>query len=52
MKREARTYQKFPVVAAKASGSTIWDVNGRDYVDLSSGYGVAILGYNNFLSWE
>ncbi len=47
MKHEARTYQKFPVVAAKASGSTIWDVNGRDYVDLSSGYGVAILGYNN-----
>lgn len=47
MEHEAKTYQKLPVVASRASGSIIWDVNGKDYVDLSSGYGVAILGYNN-----
>ncbi|MCW6169433.1 MAG: aminotransferase class III-fold pyridoxal phosphate-dependent enzyme [Thermoplasmatales archaeon] len=47
IEHEAKTYQKLPVVASRASGSIIWDVNGKDYVDLSSGYGVAILGYNN-----
>ncbi len=46
-KYEAKTYQKLPVVASRARGSTIWDSEGKNYVDLSSGYGVAILGYHN-----
>lgn len=43
----AGTYQKIPVVAAKAKGTKIWDVEGKEYLDLMSGYGVAILGHSN-----
>lgn len=43
----AGTYQKIPVVAAKAKGTKIWDAEGKEYLDLMSGYGVAILGHSN-----
>jgi len=46
-RHEARTYQKLPVVVSRANGTVVWDVNGKDYIDLSGGYGVAILGHNN-----
>lgn len=42
----ARTYQKIPVVAARAKGSRIWDPDGREYLDFMGGYGVAILGHS------
>ena len=42
-----RTYQKFPVAIAKGEGCRLYDVNGKEYIDYMSGYGVAILGYSN-----
>lgn len=41
----ARTYQKIPVLAARADGARIWDLDGKEYLDFMSGYGVAILGH-------
>ncbi|MCL5803278.1 MAG: aspartate aminotransferase family protein [Candidatus Thermoplasmatota archaeon] len=43
----AGTYQKIPVVAARADGTKIWDLSGKEYLDFMSGYGVAILGHSN-----
>lgn len=43
----AKTYQKIPVLAARAKGSRIWDAEGKEYLDLMSGYGVAILGHSD-----
>jgi acetylornithine/LysW-gamma-L-lysine aminotransferase len=40
-------YQRFPITVERGSGSTIWDVNGRDYIDCMGGYGVGLIGYSN-----
>ncbi len=42
----AKTYQKIPVLAAKAEGARIWDLEGKEYLDFMSSYGVAILGHS------
>ena len=42
----AATYQKIPVLASKAEGTYIWDLDGKKYLDFMSGYGVAILGHS------
>jgi putrescine aminotransferase len=34
-------------VEVRASGSTIWDQNGKAYLDFAGGYGVFTLGYNH-----
>jgi LysW-gamma-L-lysine/LysW-L-ornithine aminotransferase len=41
----ANVFSKKPVVIAKGKGALVWDVNGREYVDCSSSYGVAALGH-------
>ncbi|MCL4331371.1 MAG: aspartate aminotransferase family protein [Candidatus Thermoplasmatota archaeon] len=43
----AGTYQKIQVLAARAQGANIWDLDGKEYLDLMSGYGVAILGHSD-----
>lgn len=40
-------YGSFDVEFAKAKGSTMWDVNGKKYIDFISGIGVNCLGHNN-----
>ena len=35
------------LVFARAKGSRIWDVEGREYIDLCAGFGVTALGHNN-----
>jgi LysW-gamma-L-lysine/LysW-L-ornithine aminotransferase len=40
-------YQKFPVKAVRGTGASVFDEKGREYVDLSGGYGVAIVGHAN-----
>lgn len=40
-------YQRFPITVERGNGSTIWDVNGRDYIDCMGGYGVGLIGYSN-----
>ncbi len=41
----ANVFAKKPVVITKGKGATVWDVNGREYIDCSSSYGVAALGH-------
>jgi LysW-gamma-L-lysine/LysW-L-ornithine aminotransferase len=41
------TYQKFPLRIVRGSGALLFDDQGREYVDLSGGYGVAIIGHAN-----
>ena len=36
-----------PIAWQRAEGSTVWDVDGRAYTDLSSGFGVAAVGHCN-----
>jgi 4-aminobutyrate aminotransferase-like enzyme len=35
------------VIWARAEGCRVWDANGREYLDLSGGFGVAALGHRN-----
>ncbi len=35
----------YPVVAARSSGSRIWDLDGNEYVDLTNGFGSNFFGY-------
>ncbi len=35
------------MIWARAEGSRVWDENGREYIDLSGGFGVAALGHRN-----
>lgn len=37
----------FPLAIESGSGSRLRDVDGREYLDLTAGWGVASLGYNN-----
>jgi LysW-gamma-L-lysine/LysW-L-ornithine aminotransferase len=41
----ANVFSKKPVVIAKGKGALVWDINGREYVDCASSYGVAALGH-------
>ncbi|UYN93996.1 MAG: amino acid adenylation domain-containing protein [Enhydrobacter sp.] len=36
----------YPVIAQKAKGSRIWDVDGNEYVDLVNGYGQTMFGHS------
>jgi 4-aminobutyrate aminotransferase/(S)-3-amino-2-methylpropionate transaminase len=35
------------LIWARAEGSRVWDADGREYIDLSGGFGVAALGHRN-----
>jgi len=41
------TYVRSPLVLTKGKGSRVWDVDGREYLDLFPGWGVSALGYNH-----
>jgi acetylornithine/LysW-gamma-L-lysine aminotransferase len=41
----ASIYWKRPLVITKGHGAILTDVNGRDYIDCTGNYGVAIVGY-------
>lgn len=36
---------KFPVAIERGQGSVVWDVNGKAYLDFTSGWGVTSLGH-------
>lgn len=38
-------YGRLPVVMARGEGSTLWDVEGKQYLDLFAGFGGGILGH-------
>ena len=39
----AHTYSRFPVQLVKGKGSLVWDVDGKEYIDL--GTGIAVSGF-------
>ena len=39
------TYARSPLVLERGSGMTVWDADGRAYLDFTSGIGVNALGY-------
>lgn len=41
------TYGRFAIALDHGQGSTLWDVEGKKYIDFTSGIGVCSLGYNN-----
>ena len=40
-------YQRFPVTIERGRDAHVWDVNGKEYLDLMGGYGVALVGHCN-----
>jgi LysW-gamma-L-lysine/LysW-L-ornithine aminotransferase len=41
----ANVFSKKPVVLTRGKGALLWDINGKEYVDCSSSYGIAALGH-------
>jgi LysW-gamma-L-lysine/LysW-L-ornithine aminotransferase len=41
------TYQKFPIKIVEGTEALLYDDLGNEYIDLSGGYGVAIIGHSN-----
>lgn len=39
----------YPIVAERGRGARLWDIDGNEYVDLTLGYGVHLLGHNPLL---
>ena len=39
------SYGRFPVALDRGQGATVWDVDGREYIDFTAGIGVASLGH-------
>ena len=39
-------YSKRPVAIVRGSGALVWDVEGREYIDCTAGYGVANIGHS------
>lgn len=42
-----RTYGRYPLSVIRAKGSRLWDVDGKEYVDLLAGIAVTDLGHCN-----
>lgn len=42
-----QTYARFPVAFDHGSGATLYDTEGKEYIDFSSGIGVNSLGYGS-----
>ncbi|MDV3277736.1 MAG: aspartate aminotransferase family protein [Nitrososphaerales archaeon] len=40
-------FQKFPLTIVRGKGASVWDAEGKEYVDFMAGYGVAIVGHSN-----
>jgi acetylornithine/LysW-gamma-L-lysine aminotransferase len=41
----ANVFAKKPIVITRGKGALVWDINGKEYVDCTAGYGVALLGH-------
>ena len=44
-KHTSGLYTKQPIIFVRGQGAVLWDVNGNEYIDCSSGHGVANLGH-------
>lgn len=45
------TYNRFPINIVKGNGSTVYDENGKEYIDMGSGIGVTSFGISDNL-WK
>jgi acetylornithine/LysW-gamma-L-lysine aminotransferase len=43
----ANVFAKRPVVLTRGKGALVWDINGKEYVDCTGSYGVALLGHSH-----
>ena len=43
----ANVFAKRPVVITRGQGALVWDINGKEYVDCTGSYGVALLGHSH-----
>jgi [amino-group carrier protein]-gamma-(L-lysyl/L-ornithyl)-L-glutamate aminotransferase len=41
----ANVFSKKQVVITRGKGATVWDINGKEYIDCTSSYGVALFGH-------
>ncbi len=41
----ANVFSKRQIVITKGKGATLWDINGKEYIDCMGSYGVALLGH-------
>lgn len=41
------TYKRFPLVLTKGAGASVWDKNGKEYLDFVSGIAVCSLGHSH-----
>jgi len=41
----AKTYKRFPIVITKGKGCSLWDTEGKQYIDFVSGIAVCSLGH-------
>jgi len=44
---DSGTYPKREVAIVRGQGAQVWDAEGREYIDCTSGHGVAIVGHAN-----
>ena len=42
-----RTYEPYPIYIERAQGSSMWDVDGREYLDYSMCFGALMVGHSN-----
>jgi glutamate-1-semialdehyde 2,1-aminomutase len=42
-----RTFEPYPIYVARAEGSRMWDVDGREYVDFSMCFGALMVGHSH-----
>jgi acetylornithine/succinyldiaminopimelate/putrescine aminotransferase len=42
---QLRTYKRFPISIARGLGTRVWDVEGREYLDMYGGHAVATTGH-------
>lgn len=40
-------YRPYPIVLERGEGALLWDVSGKEYIDLTAGIAVASLGHGN-----
>ncbi len=43
----ANVFAKRPLVLTRGKGALVWDINGKEYVDCTGSYGVALLGHSH-----
>ena len=42
----ANVYFRYAITIVRGNGSSIWDDQGKEYIDCMGGYGVSVVGHN------